>query len=94
MKVLSRSLPTVWSIAAWTWAIVSGGGGLLLIVEKGPLPLTNGWFALLSGIAVCPITAWFFKKYFGIVLSGRIRIAAAALFFIAGHIALAMENRI
>jgi len=44
-------------IAVWAWTIVAGGGGLLLLLEKGPLPLTNGWFALLSGISACPLTA-------------------------------------
>jgi hypothetical protein len=42
-------------IAAWAWTVVAGGGGLLLLLEKGPWPLTNGWFALLSGIAACPL---------------------------------------
>jgi len=53
-------------IAAWTWTILAGGGGLWLLWTKGPLPLTNGWFALLSGLAACPLTAWLFKKYAGI----------------------------
>jgi hypothetical protein len=74
-------------IAAWAWTILAGGGGLWLLWTKGPLPLTNGWFALLSGLAACPATAWLLKKYAGIMVSGRVRIAAAALIFIAGHIA-------
>jgi hypothetical protein len=75
-------------IAIWTWAIVAGGGGFLLLLEKGPLPLTNGWFAMLSGVAICPLTAMLLKKFAGIMISIRIRIAAAVLFFIAGRIAL------
>jgi len=75
-------------IAVWAWTIVAGGGGLLLLLEKGPLPLTNGWFALLSGISACPLTASLFKKLAGITISVRVRISAAALFFIAGRIAL------
>ena len=75
-------------IAAWAWTILAGGGGLWLLWTKGPLPLTNGWFALLSGLAACPLTAWLLTKYVGITVSGRVRIAAAALFFIARKIAL------
>jgi hypothetical protein len=75
-------------IAAWVWTVIAGGGGWMLLLEKGPLPLTNGWFALLSGIAACPLTASFLKKYAGITLSGRVQFAAALAFFIAGRIAL------
>jgi len=56
--------------------------------RRGRLPLTNGWFALLSGLAACPLTPWLLKKYAGIPLSGRVRIAAPAFFFVAGRIAL------
>ena len=41
---------------AWAWTIVAGGGGLGLIITRGPWPLTNGWFALFSGISACPLT--------------------------------------
>ncbi len=75
-------------IAAWVWTIAAGGGGLWLMWTKGPWPLTNGWFALCSGLAACPVTAWMFRKYAGIRMSGPVRIAAAAFFFIAGKIAL------
>jgi hypothetical protein len=77
-------------IAAWVWALVAGGGGLWLLVTRGPWPLTNGWFALLSGVAACPLTVTIFKEYTGVTLSGRVRIAIAALFFGAGRIALAV----
>ena len=50
--------------------------------------LTNGWFALISGLAACPLTAWLAKKYAGVTLPGRVRLAAAVLIFIAGRIAL------
>jgi hypothetical protein len=79
-------------IAAWAWTIVAGGGGLLLLWTKGPWPLTNGWFALLSGVSACPATGWFLKKYAGITVSGYVRLAAAALFFVAGRIALAVGS--
>jgi len=78
----------IFGIAAWAWTTLAAGGGLWLLWTKGPLPLTNGWFALFSGLAACPLTAWLLRKYAGITLSGRFRVAAAALFFIAGKIAL------
>jgi hypothetical protein len=81
-------------IAAWVWTIVAGGGGLLLLLTRRPLPLTNGWFALFSGIAACPLTATLSQKCLGIRLSGRIRIAATILFLIAGRIALLVGSRV
>jgi len=81
-------------VAAWAWAIVAGGGGFMLLVTRGPLPLTNGWFAMFSGMAGCPLTATLSEKWLGIRLSGRTRIAAAVLFFIAGRIALLIGSRV
>ena len=81
---------TLGRIAAWAWAIIAGGGGLWLLWTKGPWPLTNGWFALCSGLAACPLTARALDKYCGITVSGRSQFAAAALIFIAGHVARAV----
>ena len=90
-EVIPRRLgATLGWFAAWAWAIVAGGGGFLLLCEKGPLPLTNGWFAMLSGIAACPLTAWLLRRLTGVTVSGRVRFSAAALFFIAGRVALAV----
>jgi hypothetical protein len=75
-------------VAAWVWGIVAGGGGFGLLWIRGPWPLTNGWFALLSGVAACPLTAWLSKRFVGVTLSGRVRFAAAVVFLIAGRIAL------
>ena len=47
-----------------------------------------------SGIAACPLTATLSQKCVGIRLSGRIRIAAAIFFFIAGRIALIVGSRV
>ncbi len=76
-------------IASWVWTIAAGGGGLWLLWTKGPWPLTNGWFALFSGISACPLIPWLLKKYADLTVSGYVRLAAAAFFFIAGRIALA-----
>jgi hypothetical protein len=52
------------------------------------MKLTHGWFALASGIAACPLTAWALKRTAGIDFSGWARFAAAALFIVAGRLAL------
>jgi hypothetical protein len=76
-------------IASWIWTIIAGGGGLPRLFEKGPLPLTNGWFAPMSGISACPLTSWLLKKYPGILFSGWMQSGAALAFLIAGRLALA-----
>jgi hypothetical protein len=80
-------------IGAWAWTIVAGIGGAGLVVTRGPLPLTNGWFALFSGVAACPLTAWLFKKYAGIQFPGWARLIVAVLFIVAGRLALRIEGR-
>jgi hypothetical protein len=75
---------------AWGWAAAAGGGGAVLLVEHGPFKLTNGWFALMSGVAACPLTAHLLCRRAGGAVSGRSRLAAAVLFFVAGKAALAL----
>ena len=84
---------TVGWLVAWAWTIVAGGGGLGLIITRGPLPLTNGWFALFSGISACPLTAWFLKKYAGIKFPGWARFAVALLIIMIGRLVLKIEGR-
>ena len=74
-------------IAAWGWTLLAAGGGLMLLIERGPWPLTNGWFALASGLAACPLTAVLARKLCRVSLSGRARFAAAFLIWLAGQIA-------
>jgi len=73
---------------AWTWTLLAGGCGLMLLVEKGPWPLTNGWFAMFSGIAACPLLVPLARRIVGVALSGRARFWAALAFLVAGRIAL------
>jgi hypothetical protein len=80
-------------LAAWAWTIVAVIGGLGLIITQGPLPLTNGWFALFSGISACPLTAWFVKRNAGITLSGWIRFVIAFLIIMLGRLVLKIEGR-
>jgi hypothetical protein len=82
-----RWLARLGLVAAWGWAILAGGGGIMLLFERGPWPLTNGWFALASGVTACPLTAWLAKRALRVSLSGRVRFAAAALIWLAGQIA-------
>jgi len=76
------------TIAGWAWTCIAGGGGLWLLFTRGPWPPTNGWFALLSGIAACPLLGWSLKKHAGISVSGWLQFAIAVLIFVAGHLAL------
>jgi hypothetical protein len=75
-------------LAGWGWTLIAGGGGLWLMMARGPWPPTNGWFALLSGLAACPLVGWSLKKYAGIGVSGWLQLALAVFFFAAGHFAL------
>jgi hypothetical protein len=83
---------TVWSVAAlvmaWGWALVAGVGGLVLLIHQGPWPVTNGWFAMFSGIAACPLTATLLKSQTHISVSGRVQFAVALLIILAGRVAV------
>lgn len=80
-------------LVAWAWTIIAGGGGLGLLITRGPLPLTNGWFAPFSGISACPFSAWLLKKYAGITLSGLARFGIALLFVVIGRLVLKLGGR-
>ena len=80
-------------IAAWAWTIVAGIGGLGLIITLGPWPLTNGWFALFSGLSACPVTAWPLKKFANIKFPGWARLLFAILVIMAGRLTLEIEGR-
>src|SRR5277367_4366463 len=77
-------------VVAWAWAIAAGVGGLMLLVHEGPLPITNGWFAMFSGIAACPLTASLLQKYARVAVPGYVQFAVALLIFIAGRIAVVL----
>ena len=77
-------------IVAWGWFLLAGVGGLMLLIHEGPLPVTNGWFAMCSGIAACPATAWLLKKYAGVTVRLRTQFGIAFLFFLAGRVAVVL----
>jgi hypothetical protein len=60
----------------------------MLLVHEGPLPITNGWFAIFSGIAACPLIAPGLKKSFGITVSAWLQFGVALLIIVAGRIAV------
>jgi hypothetical protein len=91
---LIRKLARVFGwLAAWVWTIVAGIGGLGLLITQGPLPVTNGWFALFSGISACPLTAWLVKRKAGITLSGWTCFAIAFVIIMLGRLVLKIEGR-
>jgi hypothetical protein len=90
---VARYLPLLWAALAWGWALLAGGGGLLLLIARGPWPPTNGWFALFSGLALCPATDSLLRRYFRVELGWPVRIGTALAFFLLGRIALGVLGR-
>jgi len=85
---MQKTLAVIAGLVAWGWALIAGVGGFLLLVHQGPLPITNGWFAMFSGIAACPLTTRLLKRYARVVVPGYIQFAVALLIFIAGRVAV------
>ena len=81
-----------WGLA-WAWTLIAGVGGLSLLVTRGPWPLTNGWFALASAIAACPLTARAVGALSGRRLSGLMRFTLAVGFYLAGHAAKVLAGQ-
>ena len=75
---------------AWVWGVLLSIGGLALLIDEGPWPLTNGWFAMCSGIVACPLTAWLLKRYANIKVPLSVQLALALLISIAGRIAVVL----
>ena len=85
---MQKTLSVIAWLLAWGWALIAGIGGFLLLVHEGPLPITNGWFAMFSGIAACPLTARLLKRYARVVVPAYIQFAVALLIFMAGRVAV------
>lgn len=75
---------------AWIWGVLLSIGGLALLIEQGPWPLTNGWFAMFSGLAACPLSAWLLKRYANIKVPLSAQLVIALLISIAGRIAVVL----
>jgi hypothetical protein len=80
-------------VVAWGWALLTVIGGLGLIITLGLWPPTNGWFALFSGLATCPMTAWGLRRYYGINFPGWARFIIAFAIILLGRLALTIEGR-
>jgi hypothetical protein len=85
---MQKTLSAIGWLVAWGWALLAGVGGFLLLVHEGPLPMTNGWFAMFSGIAACPLTARLLKRYARVAVPGYMRLAVALLILMAGRVAV------
>src|SRR5690242_2763353 len=85
---MQKALFVIAWLVAWGWALIAGVGGFLLLVHEGPWPITNGWFAMFSGMAACPLTARLLKRHARIVVPGYAQFAVALLIFIAGRVAV------
>jgi hypothetical protein len=83
-----RPLHLLGLVFAWAWAILAGGGGFGLILSEGPLPLTHGWYAMFSGVALCPLTAWLLKRYAAFEISYLARFLIALAIILTGRLAL------
>ena len=83
IEVLAKSV-------GWAWAVFAGLGGLVLLIHQGPLPITNGWFAFLSGVASCPLTGSLVKRHTRFAMSIYAQLALALLIFIAGRVAVVL----
>jgi hypothetical protein len=90
MHGAAKVLAMVAMIVGWVWALIAGVGGLVLLIHEGPLPITNGWFAMFSGIASCPLTAWLSKRYANLAIPIYAQLAIALLIIIAGRIAVVL----
>lgn len=77
-------------VVAWTWGLLLTIGGLALLIHEGPWPITNGWFAMSSGVAACPLTTWLLKRYANIKIPLGVQLAIALLISIAGRIAVVL----
>jgi hypothetical protein len=80
-------------VTAWGWGLLTIIGGLSLIITLGPWPPTNGWFALFSGLAAWPVTAWTLRRYCGMNFPGSARFVVAFAIILLGRLTLKIEGR-
>jgi hypothetical protein len=75
-------------ITGWLWFLLAGGGGLGILILRGPWPPTNGWFALFSGIAACPLIGPVLRKSAHLKVYAWQQFGVAALLVAMGRLAL------
>lgn len=74
--------------AGWAWCLLVGGGALGILFLRGPWPPTNGWFALMSALAACPLIGRLLRNRAHLAISGTHQFAAAVLLVSLGRLAL------
>lgn len=77
-------------LVGWAWGLLAGVGGFVLLIHEGPWPITNGWFAMFSGIAACPLSGWLLKKYAQVTILIYAQLAVALLIMLAGRVAVVL----
>lgn len=77
-------------IAGWVWFLVAGGGGFGLLLIRGPWPPTNGWFALISGLAACPLIGRLLRNSAHLKTTGWHQFGAALFIIGLGRLALSV----
>ena len=87
-KRLMSAIEVIAKSVGWAWTVIAGFGGLVLLVHQGPLPITNGWFAFLSGVASCPLAGSLVKRHTNFGVSIYAQLVLALLIFIAGWVAV------
>jgi len=75
-------------VAGWAWCLLVGAGALGLLFLRGPWPPTNGWFALMSALAACPLIGRLLRDRARLPVSGTLQFAAAVLLVSLGRLAL------
>jgi len=87
-EATKKILPGLAAAAGWAWCLFAAGGGLGLLLLRGPWPPTNGWFALMSGLAACPLIGRLLRNSARLQVSGWQQFGAAVLLVALGRIAL------
>ena len=83
-----RIFPWLAVIAGWAWCLLAGWGGFGILLIRGPWPPTNGWFALMSGFAACPLIGRLLRNSARLKVSGWQQFGAAVLLVSLGRLAL------
>lgn len=83
-----RTLAWLAVVAGWGWCLFAAGGGFGILLLRGPWPPTNGWFAVMSGLAACPLIAQLLRKSANLKVSGWQQFGAAVFLVSLGRLAL------
>jgi hypothetical protein len=82
------ALARIAGVVGWAWCLFVGAGALGILFLRGPWPPTNGWFALMSALAACPLIGRLLRDRAHVPVSGTQQFAAAVLLVSLGRLAL------